>query len=60
MSNKIADFGNGLGFGYNGFYDAMSTVDEDNPPLGLTFKINGEIYELQRIAGKLEFIKEEE
>ena len=50
-----ADYGNN--FGFNGFYDAMSTIDPDSPPLGSTFKISGQILRLEKICGKLEFVE---
>jgi len=48
------DHGNS-GFGFNGFYDAMSVVDQENPCIGDTFKISGKIYQLRKIFGKLHF-----
>ncbi len=55
-----ADYGNDLGYGFEGFDDALSTIDYDNPPIGETFKISGQIYTLGLINKKLEFVKREE
>ncbi len=52
-----ADYGNNQGYGFNGEFDAMSTVDPQDPPLGHTFKISGQVLRLEEICGKLEFVE---
>ena len=42
--HKEPDFGQGYGF--IDFEDAFNSIDHENPPVGKTFKISGDIYRL--------------
>ena len=53
--HRRVDFG-AEGYGFLGFDDAYNAIDPGDPPVGHTFKINGEVYELGYISGVLEFM----
>lgn len=57
--HRRADFGE-EGYGFVNQQDALNSIDLDSPPVGATFKINGEVYKLQYVIGVLEFVKVEE
>jgi len=43
-------------YGFSSFYEAkVCIVDQDNPCIGDTFKIQGKIYQLREIFGKVQF-----
>lgn len=57
--HREADFGNGS-YGFMSQEDAFNAIDRDDPPVGATFRINGEVYKLQYVIGMLEFVPVEE
>ena len=49
--------GHYMGYGFTSKEEAMDTVDEDYPDLGQQYLISGQVCTLERINGKLEFVK---